>query len=54
MFDRGTVLFSYKKGKAINRFNSSAIKSGDIEVPRTGEKILVIEATDGELLTKKA
>jgi adenine deaminase len=54
VFDRGTVLFSYNKGKAINRFNSSEIKSGDIEVPRTDEKMLVIKATDGELLTKKS
>jgi adenine deaminase len=53
VFDRGTVLFSYDKGKEINTFNCSEIKSGDIEVPRAGEKMYVIEACDGELLTKK-
>ena len=53
VFDRGAVLFSYKKGKAINKFNCSEIKISDIEVTRTGKKMVVIEAFDGELLTKK-
>ena len=53
VFDRGTVLFSYNSGKGINNFNCSEIKPEDIEVPRSGEKIYVIEAFDGELLTKK-
>jgi adenine deaminase len=53
VFDRGTVLFTYKKGKKINRFCSSQIKPGDIEIQRKGKKILVMEAFDGELLTKK-
>jgi adenine deaminase len=53
VFDRGTVLFNYNKGEAINKFNCSEIKSETIEVPRKGEKMQVIEAFDGELLTKK-
>jgi adenine deaminase len=53
VFDRGAVLFSYNKGKAVNNFNCSEIKLSDIKMPRTGEKMIVIEASDGELLTKK-
>lgn len=53
IFDRGAVLFNYNKGKTINKFNCSEIKLSDIEVPRTSEKMIVIEAFDGELLTKK-
>jgi adenine deaminase len=53
VFDRGAVLFSYNKGKAINKFNCSEIKICDIEVPRGGEKMVVIGAFDGELLTNK-
>jgi adenine deaminase len=53
VFDRGTVLFNYKKGKAINKFNCSAIESATIEVSRKGREMKVIEAFDGELLTRK-
>lgn len=53
VFDRGVVLFNYDKGEAINKFNCSKIESKAIEVPRKGEKMQIIEAFDGELLTKK-
>lgn len=53
VFDRGSVLFDYKKGETINKFNCSVIKSKNIEVTRAGERMLIIETFDGELLTKK-
>ena len=53
VFDRGNVLFDYKKGKNINKFNCSEIKPNDISVQKSNEKMLVIGAFDGELITKK-
>jgi len=53
VYDRGTVLFTYKKAENINQFNCSVIKPEDIAVPKEGQKMIVIEAFDGELLTKK-
>jgi adenine deaminase len=53
VFDRGDVLFDYKKGKAINKFNCLKIRRDNIEVPRTGARMQIIEAFDGELMTKK-
>jgi adenine deaminase len=53
VYDRGTVFFNYKRAKNINNFNCSAIKTEDIIVPRTSKKMLVIEAFEGELFTKK-
>jgi len=53
VFDRGSVLFSCNKGVSINKFNCSQIKLNDIAVSRKGDKMLVIEAFEGELLTKK-
>ena len=53
IFDRGKVLFNYNKGKNINKFNCSEIKQNDILVHKSGKKMLVIEAFDGELITKK-
>jgi len=52
VFDRGTVLFEYKRGYKINKFNCSEITEKMIRVSRTAEKMRVIEAFDGELLTK--
>jgi adenine deaminase len=51
VFDRGEVLFSYRGGKTLNRFNSSDICTTDIVVKKQGNKVKVIEAFDGELLT---
>lgn len=53
VYDRGTVFFNYKRAKNINNFNCSAIKTEDIIIPRTSKKMLVIEAFEGELFTKK-
>jgi adenine deaminase len=53
VYDNGKVLFDYKKGESINKFNCSGIKPVDIKIVRKGEKALAIEAFDGELLTKK-
>jgi len=53
VYDRGKVLFKYEKGEKMNKFNSSEIKTTQIKIPGRGEEILVIEAFDGELLTKK-
>jgi adenine deaminase len=52
VFEDGKVLFDYKKGKSINKFNCSEITPADIQIKRRGEKALVIQAFDGELLTK--
>ena len=53
VYDRGTVFFNYERAKNINNFNCSAIKTEDIIIPRTSKKMLVIEAFEGELFTKK-
>jgi len=53
VFDRGIVLFDYQKGEAVNNFNCSEIGKEDISVLRGGEKMNVIGAFDGELLTKR-
>jgi adenine deaminase len=53
VFDRGSVLFDYSKGEAINKFNCSEIRPDNIEVKRAGDRMQIIEAFDGELLTKK-
>lgn len=53
VFDRGSVLFEYNGGKETNNFNCSEIKEQMIRVLRKGNTMQVIEAFDGELLTKK-
>jgi adenine deaminase len=53
VFDHGNVLFEYEGSETINKFNCSEIGEQDIEVLRAGNKMLVIEAFDGELLTRK-
>jgi adenine deaminase len=53
VFDNGTVLFSYDKGDCLNKFNCVRIKQDDISVTRENKNMLVIEAVEGELLTKK-
>jgi adenine deaminase len=53
VFDRGSVLFDYKKGEAINKFNCTEIKTDSIEVLRAGNRMQIMEAFDGELLTKR-
>jgi adenine deaminase len=51
VFSDGKVLFSYKSGRAINNFTCNKIENRDISVSNNEEKIRIIEAFDGELLT---
>jgi adenine deaminase len=53
VFSNGKSMFEYRPGKAINNFNCLPVKLSDIEVPDLKGKIRVIEAYDGELLTKE-
>ncbi len=52
VYDRGKILFKYNKGEAVNKFRCSQIKPEDIKIARKGKMIHVIEAFDGQLLTK--
>ncbi len=52
-FDNGEVLLEKHTEKAINNFNCSPLKISDILVPIQGNKIQVIIAKDGDLLTGK-
>jgi adenine deaminase len=45
--------FSYKPGKPVNNFNCSPVKMSDLEVKVQPGKMRVIEAFDGELITKE-
>jgi adenine deaminase len=54
IYDGTDVLFGYKKGKEMNRFFCSALDRQSLQVTRTGEKMRVIEAYNGELLTGNA
>jgi adenine deaminase len=53
VFGNGETKFDYKPGKNYNKFNCTEIKSEDILIKKTGRKIRVIKAFDGELLTKE-
>jgi adenine deaminase len=53
VFGEGRVAFSYNPGKPKNKFNCSLIKDKDIEVLNKHRNIEVIEAFEGELITKK-
>jgi len=53
VFADGTVNFTYNAGRAINKFNCSLINESDIKVICGGTKMRIIEAFDGELLTKE-
>jgi adenine deaminase len=52
VFDRGSVGFISRKGQAVNKFNCSSITADSIGVWNKRRRIKVIEAFDGELLTK--
>jgi adenine deaminase len=51
VFDGKKVRFKYKTGQKLNKFNCSEIRATDIKVKRSGGKMRVIEAVDGELIT---
>jgi adenine deaminase len=53
VFDRGRVLFEYKAGAEINRFNCSRIIKEELTIKNTGKEIRVIAAFDGDLFTKE-
>jgi adenine deaminase len=53
VFYNGNVLFTYKPGKAINNFRCLPIDESEINIPNEHSKIRIIEAFDGELLTKE-
>ncbi len=53
VFDRGNVLFKYRPGKPINNFKCSKISEEDISIKNIGRRFRVINAFDGELLTKE-
>jgi adenine deaminase len=45
------VLFSYKPGEPVNRFNCSPVSERDIRIKNNGGTIRIIEAFDGKLYT---
>lgn len=51
VFDRGRVLFKYRRSDPVNKFNSSEIGIDDISIRRSGENIRIIKAFNGELFT---
>jgi len=53
VYSSGEVRFNYSPGKAINNWNCSCINKDDIRVLNAGKDIRVIEAFEGELLTKQ-
>ena len=53
VFGDGKVLFEYKPGKAVNNFNCVPIKEEDIRVKNRHGTLRIIEAFEGELLTKE-
>jgi adenine deaminase len=53
VFEKGKTTFKNKFGKSQNKFNCSEIQEESIAIKLTGGKIRIIEAFDGELLTKE-
>jgi len=53
VYDNGVVLLEKVPEQAINNFNCSLLNIDDISVPISGNKIQVIVAKDGDLLTGK-
>jgi adenine deaminase len=53
VFENNKVLFDYQKAEAVNNFNCSAIKKEDIEISADRGNLRVIEAFDGDLITKE-
>lgn len=51
VYSGGRTDFKLRSGGVINRFNCTEITEDEIKVPRTAEKMRVIVASDGELLT---
>jgi len=53
IFDGGKVLFRYKPEESINNFKCLPISENDIRVEKKADKMRIIEASDGELLTRE-
>jgi adenine deaminase len=53
VFDNGNVMFTYRPGKAVNNFRCLPIDENDIRVTNQHGKIRIIQAFEGELLTKE-
>jgi adenine deaminase len=51
VFDGNTVLFTYEKGFALNKFDCSYVEESMLKIPKDEGQIRVIEAYDGELIT---
>jgi adenine deaminase len=53
VFSNDKVLFTYRPGKAVNNFNCSPVRPEDLKVRNERGNIRIIEAFEGELLTKE-
>jgi adenine deaminase len=53
VFGKGNVEFSYIPGEGANHFNCTTVNVNQIKVLREEDSIKVIEASEGELLTKQ-
>lgn len=53
VFSEGKVCFEYSGSKAVNNFRCSTVTAEQIAVRNTGTKYRVIEAIEGELITKE-
>lgn len=53
VYDNGRVLFSYRSSGAVNKFKSSKIKNEDIRIRSAASKLRVIQAFDGDLMTRE-
>ena len=53
VYNRGRILFEYKKDAPVNRFLASFVSEKQLEIKKSGNKIRVIEAFDGDLRTKE-
>lgn len=53
VFGRGRVLFQYKPAKPLNKFNCNEITESSLQIKNIGKKLRVIEATEGDLITKE-
>ncbi len=53
VFDKGEVMFEYKSGKPVNNFNCTKISEQELRIENNGRKLRVINAFDGDLITKE-
>jgi adenine deaminase len=53
VFDRGKVQFGYNGAEPANKFKCTPISLNDIKIASKGTRLKVIEAYDGELITKE-